>query len=219
MLRIFVTFLVINQSVFCYSQDSIPLYLEISKFKTTEKLIIVNPPFDTLESLSKVPPDQIKTVTIFRNDTFFVRTVSYNLFTAKEPVYKDNAKLKRNYRFTWLRSFDKQIVISLRRENQFAVIETKWFNYKGIKRTATKLLPMTKLKEFEALLATIGFWQESRTFIREGLHIDGSNWIVEAKKGDKYSLLYAYTPTSIEKIRKIGEWLIKNSDASGERIF
>jgi hypothetical protein len=88
------------EAVFCYSQDNIPFYLDVSKFKAEKNILVANAPYDTLKSLTQVPPGQIKAATVFKNDAIFVRSVSRYLSTAGEPVYQNNTSLKRNYRFT-----------------------------------------------------------------------------------------------------------------------
>lgn len=219
MLKVFVTFVLFTRAVLCYSQDSIPFYFDVTKFKVEEEFLVINPPYDTAKDALKVPADQRRTVTVLKDDSSLVRFVSRKLLVAGEPLYRGNSTIKRNYRFTWLRSFGKQIIVSLSKEKRAAKMETKWFTHNGIERTATKVLPLAKLKEFEALLSAMEFWQEGAVYIKRGIYIDGSNWFIEGKKARRYCMLYAYMPAVESPIRKLGEWLIASSDASGEKIY
>jgi hypothetical protein len=209
--------LLIFPFISAFSQKNDSLYFDVTLFKETEDIIIIDTPY---EFSQEIPPGKMRDTTYIRNDTFLVKALSEDLKSAGEKPFFNNA-LRKNYRFTWLRSFHKQIIINVYEDKNVTKIETKWFSrYKGIDSMKIKTISKNDIKEFEKLLDKNDFWADQQVIVSSCCYIDGSRWLLEGRKKKYYRFLFSRSPDLESKIRKISEWLIMKSDAANEtRIY
>ena len=197
------------------------LYFDPSVFKDTVGILKVEAPYDTVKGLANVPSDKISFTKEVRIDSFWVKKYSEVLYRAQEPIlYKGNGNLKV-YRFTWLRSFDNPVILKLYEESGQVLLETKWLHADGaVSKSTVKRLSGKRMAEFEKLLTSGSFWN-SPAVLSVGPVVDGSRWLLEARDRMSYHFMSRYSPNSDKPqvIRSAGEWLIANSDASGEKIY
>lgn len=147
--------------------------------------------------------------------TAFVNTwYSKMLFALKEPILKNYQGSKEIYRFTWLRSFNHPVSIRLEKQGDLIKLFTKVSNgaggYVPGDLIVDKVTDVT-LQEYYTLLEKIEetkFW--SLPTEKEEGSSDGSVWLIEVAKNNRYHLVTRRTPF-VERYgnyRIIGEYLI-----------
>ena len=111
----------------------------------------------------------------------------------EEPILNDSLSTE-NYRFLYLRSFNNPIVIRLENRNNIITIYWKMSNGTGAWRPGkiiehgNKKLTIAEWREFENQIKSINFWSLP-TLDNNKLGLDGSNWILEGKKLEKYHVV------------------------------
>ena len=204
------------------AQQKNSLFFNPDLFKRGEDSFFARSPYDTIKNLmaymDRIPKNMFIDSFIVKNDSITVKSLSKTLRSAHENIYAANNSLNHNYRFTWLRSFDKQIIIKVYEKEQHTIIETKWISKKGIDNVKRKILPLSILDNFEELLTKNGFWNDTPALLEKGYWIDGSSWILEGNKNNNYHFLYRHSPDKQSSIAIICSWLIIHSDAAGEYI-
>ena len=147
--------------------------------------------------------------------TAFVNTwYSKMLFALKEPILKNYQGSKEIYRFTWLRSFNHPVSIRFEKQGDLIKLFTKVSNGAGGYVPGDLIVDKitdVALQEFYTLLEKIEetkFWSLSTE--KEEASSDGSVWLFEVTKNNKYHLVTRHTPF-VERygnFRIVGEYLI-----------
>jgi len=165
-------------------------------------------------------------------DTMINEWHSYSLFKFKEPVLSNYYLGYDMYRFLWLRSFHRPIIITLSKKENVVTLTTKAFNeyahYFELKRcmncdtmglkdpkmilNETKELSLAEWENFEHLLTKCNFW--SMQPYKEDRGYDGAEWDIEAHLQDKYWFVTRWSPR--DNFAECGKYLIKLSGLKEE---
>ena len=157
-------------------------------------------------------------------DSFVNKWYSNMLFNLKEPIIKDYQGEKEIYRFTWLRTFHHPVSVRFEKQGGIIMLFAKVSNgaggYKPRRIIFDTSISLTS-NEYNLLtkkVADIDFWNQPTEERDDDIGIDGSEWIIEAVKNNKYHMVTRYTP-SIERqgnFRRVGEYLISISKISNK---
>jgi hypothetical protein len=198
----------------------------------TEKKLVNEGQFDTLAT----PSDSLTFYFPFKSswqdttnnalDTFVNTWYSKMLFGLKEPVLKAYSGDKEVYRFTWLRTFHHPVSLRLEKQNNIIRLMVKVANgaggYEPGQVIADTTINVTKeeWQTFTGKVETGKFW-ELQTETRDDDGKDGSEWILEAVKENKYHIVTRWTPTNEKygSFRAIGEYLIALAKLQGDTNF
>ncbi len=201
-------------------------------------------PFKTFLDSSLIKDDSAKTVTYFSKiDTFSLQWFSFNLQTMKEPILYSQYLGKEIYRFSWFRSFDPPVTITLEKDQGEYFIITKKTNrlfyqsptrllyYRdnivaGIKDTLPLYLQINQRKQIEKsqyktfvdILKQTEFTCISPRGI-ENVGVDGSEWIIEVHNKNGYYYVDRHSPQDSTPLRKLGEYLINLSAVKNEKRY
>lgn len=182
---------------------------------------VVEPPYDTIKDINKVPYDKIKEEFEIKTDSFSLKWFSEVLAENQEPILSNYYLGKDIYRLTWLRSFHQDIVIKIIKDKNDYTIETKWLKWADQKaHISTKRITADIVTELENILKEHKFYStESYDWVFPGN--DGSQWILEVHTAHRYHFLNKWSPNlgHSKGLREIGEFIIKNSDAKEEEIY
>ena len=124
-------------------------------------------------------------------DTFSNLWYSTYLSDFKEPNLYTDSGSDDIYRFTWLRSFHKPVIIRFQKHRNDYILTTKemtdnrgYIPNEFIVNTSQNLSSI-KWDQFEFKLGRINFWNMA-TLDPEPGAMDGAQWILEAKVGGRY---------------------------------
>ena len=151
-------------------------------------------------------------------DTFINTWYSKMLFALKEPILKDYYGDKEIYRFTWLRTFHHPVSVRLEKQGEVIKLFTKVSNgvggyYAGqLFFDTTVNITTSQYNLLQQKVNKIGFWNLA-TEKRDEAGKDGSEWIIEVFKGNKYHMVTRWTPDieQEENFRSVGEYLVSLS--------
>jgi len=183
--------------------------------------LVVEPPYDTIDDINKVPKDKIKVEFEVNTDSFKLKWFSEVLAENKEPILSNYYLGTDIYRLTWLRSFHQGLVIKIIKDKNDYTIETKWLDWADQKaHISTKRITADIIAELENLLKVHKFYF-SESYDWEFPGNDGSEWILEAHTANRYHFLNKWSPDfgHSKGLREIGEFIIENSDAKEEEIY
>jgi hypothetical protein len=203
------------------------LFFTASCTTGTDKTIQANNKFDTLplpadsSMLYFITKANWQDTTRDALDTSVNSWYSHMLFALKEPILKNYKGNKEVYRFTWLRSFNHPAVIRV--ENQGAIIRlfSKVSDGAGgyepgkIIFDTTLALTQNQIDTINHKLEVAKFWTLP-TESRDNNGKDGSEWIIEIFKDNKYHMVVRWTPMRGTAFRIIGEYLISISQIKNE---
>jgi hypothetical protein len=175
-------------------------------------------------SITQRPPFAKENGTV---DTFWHQTFSKYLFYLEEPILSNYFLGETIIRLTWLRAFDPIVVLRLTDNNgKNYLYENGYIQQKdsfktsyGFYKETCKLINKKRciqinhnlFEKIDSIINSNNFYQlPSTDFIATGL--DGSEWILEVHKQDKYHLIWKWSPDSSNLIRKVGDRLINLSD-------
>ncbi len=155
-------------------------------------------------------------------DTFVNTWYSKMLFALKEPVLKEFNGDKEIYRFTWLRTFHHPVSVRLEKQGGVVKLFSKVCNGAGgyepgqiifdtIFSLTQKQVDTTNIK-----LDLAKFWT-LQTESRENVGLDGSEWIIEVYKRNKYHMVVRWTPDNGTAFRNIGDYLFSISQIKNEK--
>lgn len=147
------------------------------------------------------------------------------LFALKELILKDYIGDKEIYRFTWLRTFNYPVSIRLEKQGSTVRLFTKVCNGAGgyepgkIIYSSTLNLTQKQVDSINQKINRSDFWT-LQTEMRDEIGFDGSEWIIEVIKENKYHMVVRWTPDNEKKraFRAIGEYLISLADLKQEII-
>lgn len=151
---------------------------------------------------------------------FHINWYSRHLKALDEPILRDTLSTKV-FRFTWLRTFHKPIVIRLENDNNSITLYWKVANGAGgyapgkIIKNKKKKLTTKEWNEFIANIISIDFWNLP-TKEGSGIGLDGSRWILEGKEFGKYHVVDRWCGEKIEsaclKLLELTNLKIKQDD-------
>lgn len=156
-------------------------------------------------------------------DTFFNEWYSKMLFAMKEPVLSSYQGDKEIYRFTWLRTFHHPVAIRLEKQNNIIRLFSKVCNGAGGYEPGQLIfdtihnVTFDQYKSLTQKIDNINFWN-LKTEQRDEAGKDGSEWIIEAVKDNKYHMVTRWTPSEgrQDNIRSVGEFLVSLSKISND---
>jgi hypothetical protein len=154
-------------------------------------------------------------------DTFVNSWYSKMLFALKEPILKNYKGDKEIYRFTWLRTFNHPVSVRLEKQGDIVKLFSKVCDGAGgyepgkIIFDTTINLTEKQVDTTNIRLDKAKFWT-LKTESREDNGMDGSEWIIEVFKNDKYHMVIRWTPEKGTTFRSIGEYLISISQIQNE---
>jgi hypothetical protein len=166
-------------------------------------------------------------------DTFLVKIFSETLFKLNEPILYNTFTGSKKIRFSWFRSFDPEIVITLEDigsalvvyQNKALQINYNYLdsvgnpiNEKKIFKTKKIISENTKIT-LDSLLKKKGFFDMPSYSCRSGL--DGAFWILEVHDLNNYHIVCRWAPTENEdkSFKEICEYILDLSDFKEERRY
>ena len=193
----------------------------------TEKTIGSNSKFDKLplpiDSATfyfRTKPN-LQDTTINAIDSFSNSWYSKMLFALEEPILKDYNGEKEIYRFTWLRTFNHPVSVRLEKQSDIIKLFSKVCSGAGgyepgkIIFDTTITLTQRQVDTINIKLDNARFWILP-TESKEDNGMDGSEWIIEVFKNNKYHMVVRWTPDKGTVFRTIGEYLISISQVQNE---
>lgn len=203
------------------------LFVSASCSTKTDKTVKANNKFDTLPFPLDSSAYYFKTKPNWQDttqnalDTFVNKWFSKMLFGLREPVLSSYKGDKEIYRFTWLRTFNHPIAVRVEKQGEIIKLFSKVANGAGGYEPG-KLIVDTSFEltdaQFKTLLKKIeqaDFWT-LRTEESDKKGKDGSEWIIEGIKRNKYHMATRWTPERGTEFRKIGEYLFSISQIKNE---
>lgn len=130
------------------------------------------------------------------------------------------------YRFTWQRSFDDSVIITILKKAPLPhLVSTRAWKRSGVyeeeRRMQTvgvdKVLSGSNLHDLEAQFAEQSYRDLTNLSCRRGL--DGSFWTIEMANADSYHFVTRWTPDETNPIRIIGEKFIELSGEAFGPIY
>lgn len=174
-------------------------------------------PYDFLATLSKDWKENYKIDVLRKSSSaaFRSRWYSNKLYDMKEPVVY-NQSGKNIFRFTWLRSFHKPIVIRLEEVDNKIQLTWKMAGGAGGYKTGelmvnkSKIITKSELDKFTSLLAAAKYWEMSPQQDSNGN--DGAQWIIECLQNNKYHLVDRWSSSTETDFQKCALYLLKLTD-------
>jgi hypothetical protein len=206
------------------------IFLTTSCKTTTEKTIQSDNTFDTLPLPIDSATFYFKTKAKWQDntqdalDTFVNQWYSKMLFTLKEPILSNYHGKKEIYRFTWLRTFHHPVSVRVENQGNISKLFSKVCNGASGYGPGQLIFDTTisiSADEYKLLtmkVDSINFWS-MKTEQRDEVGNDGSEWIIEAVKNNKYHMVTRWSPSEERQVnfRSVGEYLISLSKiSSGE---
>lgn len=192
-----------------------------------DKTINSNSKFDTLPIPIDSTTFYFKTKPIWQDttnnavDSFANSWYSKMLFALHEPVLKNYYGDKEIYRFTWLRTFNHPVSVRLEKQGDIVKLFSKvcegagGYEPKNIIFDTTINLTQKQIDTTNIKLENANFWT-LQTESREDNGMDGSEWIIEVFKNNKYHIVVRWTPEKGTSFRSIGEYLFSISKIQNE---
>lgn len=156
-------------------------------------------------------------------DSFSNIGYSVMLYALKEPILCEYQGDKEIYRFTWLRTFHHPVSVKLEKQNDIIRLFVKICNgasgYDIGKLIFDTTINVTQ-SEYKLLtqkVSEINFWNLPTEEL-DLIGNDGSEWIIEVVKDNKYHVVTKWSPKGDLKqdFRTVGEYLISLSRISEE---
>ncbi len=175
--------------------------------------------------LSSNPTTNAKDTLQNSPDSIVKSWFSQMLFALKEPNLKNYNGNKEIYRFTWLRTFHHPISVRIEKQGEIVKVFTKVCNGAGgyepgkLIQNTTHSIKKDDYKKLLDKLSSFDFWN-TQNEKSDVIGTDGSEWIIEAVKDNKYHVVSRWTPTKRGKttFRDIGEYLISISTVKAAEI-
>ena len=121
-------------------------------------------------------------------------------------------KTVEQYRFLWLRTFDKPIAVRMRKDAAGMTLRVVRLSGKGcydpghIERDDSFSVTLDEWNEFLKLLEKSSFWDFPATEINL-TGVDGSQWILEGRAGGKYHSVDRWTPSENDDKRELEKFV------------
>lgn len=158
-------------------------------------------------------------------DKFASEWYSSHLKALEEPsIYSlKEGKNRRMYRFLWLRSFHRPIVVRIKiLEDGSGILIAKMTDGAGgykpgkIVTSTKKKLAQKQVDTFLNLLANGNFWELASWERLIGM--DGAAWIIEGLDNGNYHLVDRWSPDS-GCVREVGLYLLELAGFGDEKIY
>ena len=201
-------------------------------------------PLNTFLDSSAIKDDSTGNFVYFSKiDTFSLEWFSFNLQTMKEPILYSQYLGKEVYRFSWFRSFNSPVIITLEKDNDEFHIITKMTN-RLFQRSSIKLLDfktdmVTEIRDTTPLYLQINQrdkidrsqYQTFTDILKQtdftclsprgidNFGIDGSEWIIEIHNKNGYYYVDRHSPEDSTPLRRLGEYLLDLSAAKNEKRY
>jgi hypothetical protein len=148
--------------------------------------------------------------------TFVLEWYSKHLRALKESAIfnRDNDTI---YRFTWLRTFHQPVVIRVQKQNDEFELTWKMSDGAGgyspgkIIVDKTKKLSKSEWAKIQELISESKFWEMATIEQSDVIGYDGSRWIIEGFRDEKYTVVDRWTPQDTD-YQKLGLYLISLTD-------
>lgn len=171
-------------------------------------------------------------------DSFVLGWFSYILYKMDEPILYNYYLGGEIYRFTWIRSFHRPVVISIKKNKKALCISTKMLarqpdlskemdeqtgreimKNNNIPFAVNKSRRMTlgEFSNFTSILSKNNIFSENYRDEQNG-GTDGSEWIFEMQNKNGDYFMYRWSPKP-STLRNIGEFLIKHSSLVNEEVY
>lgn len=163
-----------------------------------------------------IPTDSTKFYFPANFDSFNNEWYSEHLFAMREPILFFDSSQTEIYRFVWLRTFHNPISIRIEKQQNICLLTWKLCNGAGgyepgqLTIAKQKQIDNAIWEKFKTLLTQIDFWNLD-TEEKEIMGLDGSQWILEGKKGEKYHVVDRWSPKN-DKYSQCCDFLIKLTD-------
>jgi hypothetical protein len=139
---------------------------------------------------------------------------STNLATMKEPsLYEQRTdKNVEQYRFLWLRTFDKPIAVRIQKDNAGVTLRVIRLSGEGgydpgqIDYDESLTLTTNQWDEFTKLLEKASFWKLP-TDEKDAGGLDGSQWVLEGQAAGKYHVVDRWTPAAHRDKRHLDDFV------------
>jgi hypothetical protein len=177
----------------------------------------------------------------FRHEHFVKIFHEFNEPSFLTLVEKGAAKDKRMFRFTWLRSFDRPICITLIADGRMT-LTSKALDGKGRQEPRKLVAPVpvavtgADFDQFLKLIDDADFWQMVPTESNADNHWcwsgndktwfrahhsgkDGATWTLEYCDENCYSFAERWSPTSTSAFRKACLFLVKLAGFENEKVY
>ena len=198
---------------------------------------------DTREELSKrlnIPVNEFVDSYQIIMDSFSLSWYSVDLFKMNEPVLYNNFLEREIYRFTWLRSFHRPVVIRIMKSGDHVSIITKELqrepkgdysdengnhvifdnNIPPFAINKTKPLSKKQFQDFLSLIDSVNLFSIPHfSYHPCSVISDGAEWIFETQSKDGYSFIIRTSPEKNSPLRVIGELMIRLSEVRNEKIY
>jgi hypothetical protein len=159
-------------------------------------------------------------------DSFTNKWYPQMLFALQEPVLKNYTDKGEIYRFTWLRSFNHPIALTLYNVDDKIKLTVKFANGSGgfepgqIMLNKTLDISRSDWEAFQAKVREANFW-ELPTDIAFAPAADGAEWILEGKTLDRYHFVYRFSCGGMQqdRFKECCEYLINMAKLSDEEVM
>ena len=131
-------------------------------------------------------------------DTFMNVWYSRMLSAMKEPILTDYEGDAEIYRFTWLRSFHRPIMIRVEKSNNSIKLTAKELNGRGGYQPGKLSNVITlRISEYQwnlgvSMIKDLNFWNLGMDADARGF--DGAEWIIEGSTRENYHFTTAWSP-------------------------
>ncbi len=189
-----------------------------------------------------IPFDSITESYSFKIDTFLIQWFSYELYKMKEPVLFNYSLGKEIYRFTWLRSFHRPVVIKIEKDENNIFISSKMLQWQvnlpffksydehgneilydnsiPFEVNKTMIIRKTSFNSFIYLLDQLKITSVPyRPYSPCMIGCDGSEWIFEIQNNSGYYCITRWSPKKGTPLRRIGELLIQMGGFEDEKVY
>jgi hypothetical protein len=150
-------------------------------------------------------------------DTFTNKWYSKQLIAMNEPVLYTSKSTDEIYRFTWLRTFDHPIAITItKHRNSYLLIWRECSGAGGYKPGEIIVNKQKKITKanwdfFQYRLKQLGFWKLA-TEEKDVMGNDGAQWILEGKTPNAYHVTDRWTPGPGTDYNKCCDYLLSLTD-------
>jgi hypothetical protein len=174
-------------------------------------------PYDFLATLGRDWKENYKIDVLHKSSSaaFRSRWYSNKLYDMKESIVY-NQSGKNIFRFIWLRSFHKPVVIRLEEADNKIQLTWKMASGAGGYETGelivdkSKIISKSEFDKFTSLLATAKYWEMSPQQDSNGS--DGAQWIIEGLQNGKYHFVDRWSSNTETDFQKCALYLLRLTD-------
>lgn len=206
-----ITFLVgVSFAVWWVVREGTPMPVETVAVRTAEpKLNCVIPSSFPGLSVDLLEGGLQKNGDPFRNEWYRKHLKAMGEASLAKSI-DDNGEV---YRFLWLRSFHRPIMIRVERQGRAYGIYSRELNGAGgyepgkVLRTDRREIFLEEWCELIRLVDEAKYWQMPRIDLEDG-GLDGAQWILESVKENRYHVVDRWSPEDGD-YRRVGVYLLK----------